>query len=71
MSQRRMQQLEGPDCPALPEEWRPDGATPQANMQEHSTERTQGTDEPHIIPKYGALGLRALLFTPSWFSINM
>lgn len=63
-----MQQLESPGCPALPEEWRPDGATPQANMQEHGI---QGTDEPDIIPKYGALGLRALLFTPSWFSINM
>lgn len=27
--------------------------------------------DPDIIPKYGPLGIRALLFTPSWFSINM
>lgn len=27
--------------------------------------------DPEIIPKYGPLGIRALLFTPSWFSINM
>ena len=27
--------------------------------------------DPDIVPRYGALGRRALLFTPSWFSINM
>lgn len=28
-------------------------------------------DDQEIVPKYGALGRRALLFTPSWFSITM
>lgn len=27
--------------------------------------------DPDIVPKYGPLGVRALVFTPSWFSINV
>lgn len=28
-------------------------------------------DEHDLVPKYGSLGIRAMLFSPSWFSINM
>ena len=71
MSEHRSDPTRAPDCPAQ-------GLGIDALHQQDpgdtgllDGERKQPQYDPDIVPKFGALGRRALLFTPSWFSINM
>lgn len=61
----------GPDCPAQGLSMDGLGHRDPGDTGRVGGEGKQLHYDPDIVPKYGALGRRALLFTPSWFSINM